>query len=76
MAFTLGGHDLATGSGTWVQVPAGVRHQFSFLGGEPPRFFTIHSPSCRFGEFLRALDRGEDDERAVASSGFDQEAAR
>ena len=66
--------ELRAEAGSWLQVPAGVRHSLSFPGSEPVRLLSLHAPSCGFGAFLRALeDAGDDQELAAGRAGFDQE---
>jgi quercetin dioxygenase-like cupin family protein len=73
MAFTAGGRELHAEAGSWVQVPAGVPHTFSFPETSPVRFLDIHTPSCGFGAFLRGLHGVRiDDELAAVRAGFDQ----
>jgi mannose-6-phosphate isomerase-like protein (cupin superfamily) len=62
-------------AGSWVQVPPGVPHTVSFPGSEPVRFLNLHTPSCGFGAFLRALHNAGDEGLAVARAAFDQEPA-
>ena len=42
----------------------------------PARFVNLHTPSCGFGSFLRALQDTGDEELAAASAGFDRQPAR
>jgi mannose-6-phosphate isomerase-like protein (cupin superfamily) len=73
MAFTAGGCELHAKAGSWVQVPAGVPHTFALAGDGPVRFLDLHTPSCGFGDFVRALHRARtDDELAAARTAFDQ----
>jgi mannose-6-phosphate isomerase-like protein (cupin superfamily) len=76
MARTVGDRELRAEAGSWAQVPPGVPHTFSFPGSEPVRFLNLHTPSCGFGAFLRALhDTGDQEELAAARAGFDQHPA-
>ena len=75
LALTVGDRELRAQAGSWVQVPPGVPHTFSFPGSEPVRFLNLHTPSCGFGAFLRALDDAGDEELAAARAAFDQEPA-
>lgn len=76
LAFTVAGEERHAAAGTWVQVPPETPHTFAFAGSEPVRFLTVHTPSCGFGEFVRALAAARDDtERAEARARFDQEPA-
>jgi quercetin dioxygenase-like cupin family protein len=75
VTFTIGDRELRAEAGSWVQVPPGVPHTFAFPGDSPVRFLYLHTPSCGFGTFLRALHRARDeDELQAASAAFDQEA--
>ena len=75
LALTLGDRELRAPAGTWVQVPPGVAHTVSFPGSEPVRFLDLHTPSCGFGAFVRALDDAGDEQEAAARAGFDQQPA-
>ena len=75
LGFTGAKEEGAAGTGTWVQVPAGVPHELSFAPG-PARVLTMHTPAAGFGAFLRALDETDDEPEALARSGFDQQPAR
>jgi quercetin dioxygenase-like cupin family protein len=76
MTFTLDGEETVAAAGTWAQVPPGTAHTFAFTGSEPVRFLTVHTPSCGFGTFVRALEAaGTDEERAAARAAFDQRPA-
>ena len=55
LTFTAGRHSLQATAGSFVQVPPDVAHTFAVAGDEPTRFLNLHSPSCGFGDFLRAL---------------------
>jgi mannose-6-phosphate isomerase-like protein (cupin superfamily) len=65
LAVTAGGRAVRAGTGTWLQVPAGVPHAVAVAGGRPARFLELHTPGCGFGTYVRGL--GE--------AGFDQEPA-
>jgi mannose-6-phosphate isomerase-like protein (cupin superfamily) len=54
LAITAGDRELRATAGSWAQVPPGVPHTLSFAGSEPVRFLSLHTPSCGFGDFLRA----------------------
>lgn len=76
LAFTAGGEELRATSGSWVQVPPNVPHSFAPAGSEPARYVNVHSPSCGFGDFNRAvLAAGTEDELAAARAAFDQKPA-
>jgi quercetin dioxygenase-like cupin family protein len=76
LSFTAGGSELQAAAGSWVQVPPGVPHTFAPTGSEEARFLNIHTPSCGFGDFVRALhDATNEDEVASARARFDQEPA-
>ena len=53
VGLTLGDRGIRAQAGTWVQVPPGVPHAFSFPGSEPARYLSLHTPNCGFG----ALDQ-------------------
>jgi mannose-6-phosphate isomerase-like protein (cupin superfamily) len=73
LAFTVGDRELRAEAGTWVQVPPGLPHSFSVPGAEPVRFLDVHTPSCGYGAFLRALHDARDErELAAARAAFDQ----
>jgi quercetin dioxygenase-like cupin family protein len=76
MAFTVDGAELHAPAGTWVHVPPGTVHFFSFPGSEDARFLSVHTPSSGWGDFLRALHNARDEaELAAAREAFDQVAA-
>ena len=76
LAFTVGEQELRAGAGAWVQVPPGVPHTFAVAGSGEARFLDLHTPSCGFGDFVRALHAARDDrELASARARFDQAAA-
>jgi quercetin dioxygenase-like cupin family protein len=62
LTFTIGGRELRTPAGSWVQVPAGEAHTFAFTGDEPVRLLDLHTPSCGLGGFVRGLGEGRIDE--------------
>jgi quercetin dioxygenase-like cupin family protein len=70
LALTVGDCTLRAETGAWAQVPPGVPHSIS--SAEPVRFLDVHTPSCGFGAFLRALADSGDEVRAAARAGFDQ----
>jgi mannose-6-phosphate isomerase-like protein (cupin superfamily) len=75
MAFTLGDRELLAEAGSWVQVPPGVPHSFAFPGEDRVGFLDLHTPSCGFGDLLRAAHEASgEDERSAARAAFDQEA--
>jgi quercetin dioxygenase-like cupin family protein len=61
LTFALDGRRLTATEGTWVQIPAGVAHEYACTGGDEARFLELHTPSCGYGAYLRTL------------AGFDQE---
>jgi len=73
LAFTAGDRELRAEAGSWVQVPPGLPHGLAFPG--PVRFLSLHTPSCGYGAFLRALLGAGSEERAAARAGFDQQPA-
>jgi quercetin dioxygenase-like cupin family protein len=73
LALTVGGEEIRATAGAWVQVPPDVPHTFAVTGSGGARFLDIHTPSCGFGDFVRALHTARDeDELAAARSRFDQ----
>jgi hypothetical protein len=59
-----------------VQVPPNVPHTFAVTGSGGARFLDVHTPSCGFGDFVRALHTARDeDELAAARARFDQDQA-
>jgi mannose-6-phosphate isomerase-like protein (cupin superfamily) len=77
IAFTVGDREFLAEAGAWVEVPPGVPHALAFPGETPVRFLDLHTPSCGFGTFLRALHGASDeDERRAAQAAFDQVALR
>jgi mannose-6-phosphate isomerase-like protein (cupin superfamily) len=76
MVLAVGERELRAEAGSWVQVPPGVTHALSSASAAPARFLSVHTPSCGFGAFVRALDgAGDDVELAAARAAFDQEQA-
>jgi quercetin dioxygenase-like cupin family protein len=76
MTFTVDGSDVRAQAGSWVHVPPGAVHTFSFPGPDDVCFLSAHTPSCGWGDFLRALHTARDDaELAAARGAFDQVAA-
>jgi uncharacterized cupin superfamily protein len=76
LTLTADGRELRAGAGTWAQVPAGVAHTFAVTGGDPARYLNVHSPSCGFGDFLRALHAARSgEELEAARAAFDQRPA-
>jgi quercetin dioxygenase-like cupin family protein len=76
MTFTVDGSNIHAPAGSWVHVPPGTVHFFSFPGTEDARFLSVHTPSCGWGDFLRALHKARTDEDlAAARAAFDQVAA-
>ncbi len=76
MTFSVDGSELHAEAGSWVHVPPGVVHTFSFPGSGNVRFLDVHAPSCGFGSFLRALhDARDEDKLAAARVAFDYEPA-
>jgi len=73
MGLTSGNREIRAEAGSWVQVPPGVAHTFAARGDDPLHVLELHTPSCGFGGFLRALgDARGDDELAAAEAAFDQ----
>jgi mannose-6-phosphate isomerase-like protein (cupin superfamily) len=75
IALTVGDRELHAQAGTWVEVPPGVPHTVSFPGSERVHFLNLHTPSCGFGAFLRALHNARDEELAAVRADFDQQPA-
>ena len=76
LALLGGDREVHVPAGSWVQVPPGVVHTVAVRGDGPARFLSLHTPSCGFGAFLRALDAARTDaEEAAARAAFDQEPA-
>ena len=74
LALLAGDRELRAGAGSWVQVPPGVLHTVSSSGAERVRLLDVHTPSCGFGAFLRALGDAGNEDRAAARAAFDQQA--
>jgi mannose-6-phosphate isomerase-like protein (cupin superfamily) len=75
LALTVGDRSIRAQAGSWLQVPPGLPHGVSSPGSEPVRFLDLHTPSCGFGAFLRALPGAGNEERAAARAGFDRQPA-
>jgi mannose-6-phosphate isomerase-like protein (cupin superfamily) len=73
LALTFAGRVLRAPAGTWVQIPAGVPHAVAPAASERARYLDVHTPSCGFGAYLRALAGGV--ETDVARAGFDERPA-
>ena len=63
---------LTAGASTFITIPPGVIHSFANDGGEPLRFYNLHTPSCGFAEYLRGA-RTTFDQHAPADEGRDPE---
>jgi quercetin dioxygenase-like cupin family protein len=61
LTFVVGGREVTAAAGTWVQIPAGVAHEYACTGSGDARFLELHTPSSGYGAYLRAR------------TGFDQE---
>ena len=59
LTVTVDGANRGLGVGDFVLVPPGVPHCFVNSSGAPVRFLTVHAPSGRFADFLRAMARGD-----------------
>ena len=71
MRFLAGSDETVAGAGTVLVVPPGVAHTFRADG--EARFLDVHTPSCGYGTFLRALEAASgEDEQARARAAFDQ----
>ncbi len=76
MSFSLEGSELHAEAGSWVHVPPKAVHTFAFPDSDDVRFLNVHTPSCGFGDFLRALHNASDENELVAArAAFDQEPA-
>ena len=76
MELTAAGRELRAAAGSWLQVRPGVPHTVAVVGARPARFLNVHTPSCGFGTFVRALHAARsEDELAAARAAFDQERA-
>jgi mannose-6-phosphate isomerase-like protein (cupin superfamily) len=67
---TAGDETHRVGAGTWVELPPGLPHAVSYPGAV--RLLSLHAPSCGFGDYLRALAGGDDEDAAAERSGFDR----
>ncbi len=75
MAFTVNGSEVHASAGSWVHVSPRAVHTFAFPGSDDVRFLNVHTPSCGWGTFLRALHNASDEDGlAAARAAFDQEA--
>lgn len=74
MLFTVDGSEVHAAAGSWIHVPPGTVHWFSFPGAGDVRFLSVHTPSYGWGDFLRALHNARtDDDLVAARAAFDQE---
>jgi mannose-6-phosphate isomerase-like protein (cupin superfamily) len=73
LALQVDGRAVRAPAGTWVQIPAGVPHAVAPAGSERVRYLDVHTPSCGFGAYLRALAGGVAVD--VARAGFDERPA-
>ena len=60
LEFTVDGETIVVGAATFVSVPVGVVHAFKKHGPGRARYLNIHTPACRFDEYLRKRNAGED----------------
>jgi quercetin dioxygenase-like cupin family protein len=73
LLLTAAGHEYEAAPGTWVHLPAGVPHTFAVAGETEARFLDLHTPSCGFGDFARALNAARSEaDLAAARAAFDQ----
>jgi mannose-6-phosphate isomerase-like protein (cupin superfamily) len=73
MTFTVGDRVIDATAGAGVHVPPSTPHTFTRGPGDV-RFLSVHTPSCGWGDYLRALHKARtDDDRARARAAFDQE---
>jgi quercetin dioxygenase-like cupin family protein len=56
--------EIEASAGSLVLVPAGVVHTFGNDGPEDARYLNIHAPGMGFGDYLRAMRDGRDEEAA------------
>jgi mannose-6-phosphate isomerase-like protein (cupin superfamily) len=76
LAVLAGDREVHAPEGSWVQIAPGVVHTLAVRGTGRARFLSVHTPSCGFGTFLRALDSARDEaEEAAARAAFDQQPA-
>ena len=61
LTFTVDGREIPATAGTWLQIPAGMPHEYACTGTQGARFLDLHTPSSGYGAYLKALP------------GFDQE---
>jgi quercetin dioxygenase-like cupin family protein len=73
LLLTAGDRELRAAAGSWLQLPAGVPHRVA--SAAPTRYLELHSPSCGFGAFLRALGEAGDETLAAQRAGFDLQPA-
>jgi len=59
------------GAGTLVVAPPNVAHGFANEGEAAARFLNIHTPSCRFGDYLRGQNPGFDQHDPPPDGGGD-----
>jgi mannose-6-phosphate isomerase-like protein (cupin superfamily) len=74
ITFRTASGELRAEAGTWVQVPPGVPHSVTSADSRTVRFLDVHTPSCRFGTFLRRLHEAprRDETAAARAAEFDQ----
>jgi quercetin dioxygenase-like cupin family protein len=69
LTITVGGREQRATAGTWVQIPSGTPHVLASAGQDEVRFLELHTPSCGYGAYVRALaSSGQADTATV----FDQ----
>ena len=64
LTFEVGSERVVAGAGACVAVPPGVVHTFRNEGPTEARFLNIHAPGERFGEYLRAMRDGREEDAA------------
>jgi quercetin dioxygenase-like cupin family protein len=74
LTITVDGEEQLVRSGSWASVPPGTPHTFVVSAPGETRFLNLHTPSCGFGDFVRALHTARGDaELRAARERFDQE---
>jgi quercetin dioxygenase-like cupin family protein len=73
MTFTVGDREVYATAGSAVHVAPNTPHMFAFPGSTDAHFLSVHTPSCGWGDFLRALNEAQSNEDlARARAAFDQ----
>jgi quercetin dioxygenase-like cupin family protein len=62
VTLTFGNREHKAVAGTWVQIPIETPHTLECTGQDETRFLELHTPSCGYSDFVRALTTsGTDD---------------